>query len=201
MGATISKCGIYRYQLWREIGGRLGPVLFIMLNPSTADAEKDDPTIRRCIGYAKKWGHDRLFVGNLFAYRSTDPKNLRKADNPVGDDNNRFLTEMANKSCLVIAAWGTNGSLHGRDREVIGMLDKDWNPLWVLRKTKKGYPSHPLYLPKNIKPIRYSKKFYGRCNTCEKLVYEGDDYEQTMGMESWVLFCSRKCQKVFTSGE
>jgi len=145
----------YRYGLWRHLNGHLGPVLFVMLNPSTADAEKDDPTIRRCIGYAKKWGHDRIFVGNLFAYRSTDPKKLKRVKDPVGSLNNQHLLAMRDQSCLVIMAWGCNGSLLGRDNEVISLLQTDWIPIKALKITKQGHPSHPLYLKKDIKPIRF----------------------------------------------
>lgn len=142
----------YRYSLWRELDGDRGPVLFIMLNPSTANATKDDPTVRRCIGYAKMWGHRKLYVGNIFSYRATDPRQLKKADEPIGPLNNTHLVDMAKDSELVIAAWGTHGNLFGRGMKVWSLMSHEGIGLSYLRMTKFGHPSHPLYLSKNIKP-------------------------------------------------
>src|SRR5574338_704488 len=108
--ANISECGTYRYRLDRDyapVGRSFGPrVAFIMVNPSTADAEQDDATIRKCLGFAHRNGFYRLTVGNLFAYRATDVRELRKSDDPIGPENDRFLSEIVEKSQAIIYAWG-----------------------------------------------------------------------------------------------
>lgn len=151
----ISDCGKYRYRLWRHIGGSAGPVLFVMLNPSTADHAINDPTIRRCMSFAKKWDHSCLLVGNLFAFRATDPEKMRLAKDPIGPDNYAHLAGMSGHSCRTIAAWGNYGSFKNQGDHMVGMLDTDWSPLEVLKMTKLGNPCHPLYLPKDTKPFRY----------------------------------------------
>jgi len=153
MSAIISECGTYRYELRRSLGAMVRwykPICFIMLNPSTADATLDDPTIRRCMRYAASWGYGNVMIYNLFAYRSTDPKQLKKVDNPVGKANNAYIYRIPPDE-LVVCAWGTHGGYKDRDQEVLAMLR---NPM-CLRVTKAGYPAHPLYLPKNLKPIPY----------------------------------------------
>ena len=156
-GALFSACENYRYALWRNLPGTKRPVTFIMLNPSTADAEKDDPTVRRCIGYATEWGHDILYVGNIFAYRATDPKVLRRKKEPQGVQTDFYLLDMAKQSELVIAAWGNHGDLNNRGRDVCTLMRMAGIELYALRILKTGQPSHPLYLPKNLKP----KRWYG----------------------------------------
>lgn len=145
--AVISDCGLYRYQLRRRWGG--GPSLpFIMLNPSTADANNDDPTIRRCIGFAKSRNFGGILVVNLFAFRATSPVDMKRATDPVGRDNNIYLLgAMANADIddvPVIAAWGTHGNHRNRANEVMALADR---PLWCLGTTKDGHPKHPLYVP------------------------------------------------------
>lgn len=147
-GAVLSKCENYRYKLWRVWNDNKATVLFIMLNPSTADAENNDPTIRRCIGYAKEWGYGGLYVGNLYAYRATKPENLFAAEQPEGEANRRCIKEMADKCELVICAWG-----NGKGKPPKWM--KNITELHYLKQNKDGTPSHPLYLPKKLKPIGY----------------------------------------------
>ncbi len=142
MSAVFSSCGRYRYRLGREWLTGEGEVLFVMLNPSTADARVDDPTIRRCIGFAQRWGFQRLTVGNLFAWRATDPAELREASDPVGVENDYHLTEMSMAAEVTIAAWGVRGSYRSREREVLPFLCD----VEHLGLTKGGYPKHPLYL-------------------------------------------------------
>jgi hypothetical protein len=125
--------------------------LFVGLNPSTADAHVDDPTIRRCIGFAEAWGYGRLLVGNLFAFRATRPSALLKARDPIGPENDRYLASMADEADIIVAAWGAHGSFIGRDATVRAMLPK----LHVLRLTKRGQPGHPLYLPSALRPTRW----------------------------------------------
>ena len=93
--ATFSNCRKYRYALSRSWDEKKKIVLFIGLNPSTADEKKDDPTIRRCINYAQSWGFGGLQVANLFAYRATKPTKLRYVENPVGDDNDQQLIKLS----------------------------------------------------------------------------------------------------------
>lgn len=184
-GAVISACGSYRYSLWREwrggsrklwdmwtnddgtpaldgAGQQLGeprPCVFVMLNPSTADADQDDPTIRRCVNSAKGWGFDRLEVVNLFAWRSTDPRAVLamtggKTD-PVGPDNRAYVHRAVERARLVVCAWGTQGGHIGQDETMLGWLEEHGALPHALRITKDGFPAHPLYLPNNLKPMPY----------------------------------------------
>ena len=151
--AFFSKDRKHRYALWRVWNNKLPKVLFIGLNPSTADEVKDDPTIRRCINYAKDWGYGGYIMGNIFAYRSTDPKNLKITTDPIGIDNNSWLIKLHSEASLTIGAWGNHGKYLDRGEEVSNLIDN----LYCLRITKEGHPSHPLYLPGNLKPIILKK--------------------------------------------
>jgi hypothetical protein len=146
--ACFSHCGTYRYALWRRWAA--GPqVLFVMLNPSTADKQRDDPTIRRCIGFAARWGYGAVAVGNLFAFRTPSPHVLRRAAHPVGRANDRWLQRLAAESSRVIAAWGNDGTFLGRDAQVRELLGS----LYALALTRRGQPRHPLYLPGRAEPV------------------------------------------------
>lgn len=147
--AEISDCGRYRYELTRTWDSDLPVCTFIMLNPSTADAEADDPTIRRCIGFAKREGCGGLRVLNLFAFRATSPDDMKAADDPIGIGNHGFLGTLSSVSPppLVIAAWGTHGHFKSRDCVVLGQLAS--LPIYCLGKTKAGHPRHPLYVRAN----------------------------------------------------
>lgn len=149
-GAELSECGTYRYQLWRIWNDKLPKVLFIMLNPSTADATKDDPTIRRCISFAKSWGYGSLYVGNLFAYRSTSPKGLLEIADPFGEWNNYHLNEMENKCDLIVCAWGNAPIL--KELKYRPKLENISKPLHYLDLANSGTPKHPLYLKGDLKP-------------------------------------------------
>jgi len=148
--AVLSDCGAYRYRLERQWDADKSKVAFLMLNPSTADASEDDPTIRRCIGFAKAWGYGGLIVGNLFALRSTDPKALYSHPDPVGPENDRHLVEICQHSIRVICAWGTHGKLKGRDRAVYERLE--FFDLCALKLTSEGHPGHPLYIAGDTLP-------------------------------------------------
>ena len=155
-GAVIT--GDYRYLLWREWDSFSKTVSFIMLNPSRADAEINDPTITRCINFAKSWGYGRLEVVNLFAYRTPKPSLLKQAAEPIGRYNDRYILESVEKSdplcgCLrhrVILAWGNNGTWQQQDLYVLQLL-KSYNHLYSLGIIKKGCPRHPLYLRSTIR--------------------------------------------------
>lgn len=158
--AVISPCGKYRYVLRRQWNGQ-PCCTFIMLNPSTADASLDDPTIRRCIGFAKKWGCGSLQVLNLFAVRTPSPLEMRKADDPVGPDNRdafeQALQYMDKDDGPIICAWGANGDYMEQDLQVLGWLDElllDHYPE-CLGITKEGHPKHPLYLSADSQRIPY----------------------------------------------
>ncbi len=165
MTAVISPCQQYRYFLQRPVGAPLdgsvvGPTcLFIMLNPSTADAHVDDPTIRRCKDFARRLQCNWLQVVNLFAYRATDPAVLARMSRlrAIGPDNDRYLISAAMMARYIICAWGNHGKLFGRDAEVISMLRqlRTAPVLQALRVNKNGTPAHPLYLPANaqLRPL------------------------------------------------
>lgn len=151
--AIISDCGAYRYRLERTWDPELPRVAFLMLNPSTADAEADDPTIRRCIGFAKSWGFGGLIVGNLFALRSTDPKALYSHPDPIGPENNGHLRTISVDAETIVCAWGAHGAFRDRGREVAKMLD--FCNLAALKVTKEGHPGHPLYIAADVQPKAY----------------------------------------------
>ena len=157
--AKISDCSHYRYFLTRIWCQESGLVNFIMLNPSTADAEKDDPTIRRCMGFARSWGYGGIAVTNLFAYRTTSPKTLKEAfwthglHGPKHPYNADTLVSMAKRSAVVICAWGNHGEFEDAGHNTRSMLKGSGIKPHYLRLTKSGEPAHPLYLPKNLEPI------------------------------------------------
>jgi len=178
-GAIISACGTYRYLLWREwrnhpapahwdmwtdengspvvdgAGAQLGEPLscvFVMLNPSTADGNEDDPTIRRCVSFAQRMGFDRLDVVNLFAFRATKPADLFDAAlqlDIVGHENQRHVDQSLEKAGMIVCAWGAHGGFIGQDKTMLGWLEKEnyrEAPVVALGLTKDGHPKHPLYL-------------------------------------------------------
>jgi hypothetical protein len=139
-------------------------VNFIGLNPSTADATEDDPTIRRCVGFAKDWGADGLIMTNLFSYRATDPAKLTETWDVHDPTTDYYLELSAKQSDLVVACWGVTGHLYNRDWNVVRLL-KSLAALRCLRVTKDGYPSHPLYLPKTCTPIIWDWQSVPRLTT------------------------------------
>lgn len=141
--AFISPCGTYRYQLYRKWAeSERMPILWVMLNPSTADHNIDDPTIRRRIGFSKAWGYGAMFVGNAYAFRATDPSALvgMTVGDAAGPDNHTHLWQMASRCALTVAAWGARGP-HYVAEEM-----KSPGGVWCIGKTKDGYPKHPLYV-------------------------------------------------------
>lgn len=161
----FSACGTYRYALTRHLSeasvhGRPGfrSAAFIGLNPSTADAATDDPTIRRCIQFATSWGFDRLVMANLFAFRATDPREMLRAEDPVGPANDDLLRKAAVRADLVLACWGAHGGHRDRDADVVRLIrEAGGPPLHVLKLTKGGCPAHPLYLPKTLTPQEWAR--------------------------------------------
>jgi hypothetical protein len=170
--ATFSDCGYYRYDLYRQWTDVSRPTCcFVLLNPSTADAETDDPTVRRCMKFAQRWGYGSAWVVNLFAYRATDPKMLRQGtDHPRSEpgDANRNVREIISKcraSDRVVLAWGTYGSTLGAGRVMADKIRNEVAPqhkLMCFGTTKDGHPKHPLYLPadQSLRPFDF-KSYIG----------------------------------------
>ena len=157
--AEMSVCHRYRYTLHRDFGMQTPLLTAVMLNPSTADAVKNDPTIRRLIDFAKSWGHGSLLVLNLFAIRATDPREMLNAADPIGPRNDEVITgalvQAKQEGRYVLAAWGAHGGYRGRDFHVMHKLvdGVDWR---CLGRTHKGMPKHPLYIPKNTTPQEFT---------------------------------------------
>lgn len=140
----------YRYRLTRRLGSGPRSVAFVLLNPSTADRFHDDPTIRRCVGFARCWGFDRLLVVNLFALRATRPADLKLATDPVGAGNDREILRACREAELVVLGWGNHGRHMGRSAIVRRRLAR-FSPC-CLGVTGLGEPRHPLYLPGDAEP-------------------------------------------------
>jgi len=153
MGALFDATGHYRYSLWRCWEPLRPTLLMILLNPSTADAERDDPTIRRCRQFATAWGYGGLEIVNLFAYRTPHPRCLHQASEPIGVQTDPIIQGAITYAAQVVVAWGNGGSFLGRDRTVLQALVPQ--PLYCLGITRLGHPRHPLYLPKETLPERY----------------------------------------------
>ena len=151
----FSPCRTYRYTLQIIWDAQLPLIMFIGLNPSTADETNDDPTVRRCIQFAKDFGGGRLVMTNIFAFRSTDPKAmLTHPGDVVGPENDAALVGSAHPAQLIICAWGKHGAHQGRGeavRERIAAV----RPLHCLRFNSDGSPAHPLYLPAKLRPVQF----------------------------------------------
>ncbi len=159
-GADIA--GPYRYLLWRA-WGEAHPdktprhLLWVLLNPSKADAHQDDQTLRRCISFSKAWGYDGLEVVNLFAFIATNPRDLWAAADPVGPENDRYLAAAAACAADIMVAWGEHGAFQQRDRAVLSLLKlQSARPLWCLGMGRNGCPRHPVRLPRNVPRVPYN---------------------------------------------
>lgn len=159
--ANFDPTRTYRYTLGRQwgIGGR---AVFVMLNPSTADEHQEDPTIRRCIGYARDWGFGSLTILNIFALRSTDPRALLTSLDPVGPGNDAAIVSLVRGSDMVVAAWGAHGRLKNRGECVRDMLSREGFALHYLKLTNDGQPGHPLYLKSSLLPKLWTTRTGGR---------------------------------------
>ena len=133
----------YRYVLTRQWDETLPVLVYVLLNPSTADETTNDPTISRCIDIARYNGYGAIQVMNLFAYRATEPCDLKKGCDPVGPDNDRYLEDIRPEQ-KVLVAWGNHGSFMNRSQKVLELL-KGKN-LWCVAKNASGEPKHPLYV-------------------------------------------------------
>jgi hypothetical protein len=146
--AILSDDKMYRYQLSRIWDESKPHILFIMLNPSIADAATDDPTIRRVIRFAASWGYGGIYVANLYAFRSTDPKALKHADDPVGKENVSYITHLIGMADKVVYAWGNN------QKEPTWLSELVQTP-YCIDLSKNGIPKHPLYLKSELIPKVY----------------------------------------------
>lgn len=153
--AAFCRRRIYRYTLWRRWSDGRRYVQFICLNPSTADEHSDDPTIRKCIKFAKSWGFDAMCMTNLFAYRATNPMVMKKALDPIGFGNDRWILKTARGASMIVAAWSQHGVHLNRGSAVRGLLQKF--PLHYLRVTPGSQPWHPLYLPDATRPSLWTR--------------------------------------------
>lgn len=140
--AVLSRDGRYRYALRRVWDENARTVLFVGLNPSTADHLVDDPTIRRCMAFAHGWGFGQLLVANLFAFRTSSPTRLRAARDPIGADNDRWIGRLTRDAHLTVVAWGNHGGFLDRDADVLQLLGAPH----CLTVNKSGQPKHPLYV-------------------------------------------------------
>lgn len=149
--ALYSPCGTYRYLLTRR-WGEGGLLLYVMLNPSTATEERNDPTIERCERRARMLGHGGLAVANLFGFRATYPADLRAAPDPVGPENDAVLMQAAAGAGTILCGWGTHGALMGRGPLVAAQLRSTGLPVCHLGLTRDGHPRHPLYVGYAVAP-------------------------------------------------
>lgn len=174
-GAIFDRTQKYRYLLWRKLagnnvlegipGGRplagseacgkvSDRILLVMLNPNTADESHNDPTIRRCIGFANLWGYKQVEVVNLFAYRAKEPQMLKGVRKPVGSYNDEIIRQRAIHADLRMVAWGNHGKLMERDAAVLELL-AEFGPVYCLGTTVSGAPKHPLYIKSDVKPLAF----------------------------------------------
>lgn len=158
-GAVISDCGRYRYRLERNTAGG-GATCVLMVNPSTADATKNDATIRKLLGFGNRHRWGRLLVGNLFAFRATDVRELGRVPDPVGPDNDSHLAAMLSRADEVIVAWGPLSkqprALRHRYQQVIDLIDQaGLDPLCIGQPAKCGHPKHPLMLSYDLPITRW----------------------------------------------
>lgn len=151
--AYVSGCGRYRHTLGRHWNRPLGYVLFIGLNPSTADAEKDDPTIRRCMRFANDWGYGGIEMCNLFDWRATDPKKLPRREIAVSDKNDPSIACRALEAAMIIAAWGAVPWAEWRIKTLFNRAFSEEKRWHALQLTKDGFPRHPLYVRASIEPV------------------------------------------------
>lgn len=152
-GASFDRSRRYRYSLYRHFDCRADLLTIIMLNPSKADAEYNDPTITRCIRFAQSNGFQQLEVVNLFAFRATMPSDLKQTRSPVGKENDQYIKNAVEKATVTLIAWGNHGQFKERDKAVLKMLEG--TTLHCFGTNKQGSPKHPLYVPARQKLLVY----------------------------------------------
>jgi hypothetical protein len=153
--AIFSEDYKYRYLLERD-WSKGSSILFILLNPSTADADKLDPTLKRAYNIAKKYGYGKLVVVNIFAVRGSDPSVIKDIVDPIGELNNYYIKKYSKKADRIIIGWGNHGIYKNRSLEILKILKIYYDKIYVLGINKSGEPKHPLYTKKNIKLKKYN---------------------------------------------
>lgn len=149
----------YRTKLYRAWDDTLPSILWVMMNPSLADAQVDDRTVYRCRAFSTDWGYGRMWVGNTFAYRCTAQKRLLEVSDPVGPENDKHLLEMAQDASLIVFAYGKpHPSLRARGLQVAEMFRRHGHDLHVLKLNHGGIPAHPLYLPGTLRPVLWQSR-------------------------------------------
>jgi len=156
--AVFSPCRTWRYhlqQVWDESKPNL---IWLMLNPSTADEMKNDPTVERCEQRARMWDFGGVEVFNLFAFRATNPNEMASHPDPVGPENDKWMAEFARKSktTLAIIGWGEHGKHLDRGRDVLALIDKHKGQVHALKVNASGHPKHPLYIGYSQESMPYS---------------------------------------------
>ena len=154
-GAEFSECRRWRYLLWRRWDEKKPVANFLMLNPSTADEHKLDPTCSRARDYAERWGYGALIVTNIFAFRNTNPNQMKAAADPVGPGNDAAIVRAARQSAIVVCAWGNHGEFLDRSAHVTALLFGNQIKAHALRINANGEPAHPLYLPRALRARRW----------------------------------------------
>jgi hypothetical protein len=154
-GAEFSSCRRWRYLLWRRWDETKPVANFLMLNPSTADELKLDPSCTRARNYADRWGYGGLLITNLFGWRATDPDQMKSVRDPVGKGNDAAILRAARQSAIVVCAWGNHGAHRERGERVVKALRLSKIHLHCLKLNGSGHPAHPLYLPGTLEPVRW----------------------------------------------
>lgn len=146
--AVFNATRTHRYSLMRAWDDTGASILWVMLNPSTADENKLDPTLRRCRNFSREWGYGSFYVANIYAFRATNPAELFKAENPIGENNDEWIRRLAARCQTVVAGWGSHPMVKNSDRakRVLEMLAK-FRSIYCLGTTQDGFPRHPLYVP------------------------------------------------------
>ncbi len=155
-GAVFSPCKTYRYRLWRTWDASKKPIVFLMLNPSIADENQNDPTVERCQRRAMAMGYGGIQVVNIFALVSTDPMGLYSCDDPVGPENNTAILEAVKDAGMVVCAWGTHGKHQARAKEVVDLLLSAGVTPHCLGRNSDGSGKHPLYVSYAVVPMPYT---------------------------------------------
>ena len=149
--AKFSPDRLHRYALWRVWDNSLPVAMFIGLNPSTADEIKNDNTVTKCINYARTWGYGGMIMSNIFAYRATNPEDMKAVPDPVGPDNDKWLLKLAKEAKLIVAAWGNRGEHMDRGKAVRELFKN--KSMHCLAMNNTGHPKHPLYCKNSLSPL------------------------------------------------